>query len=813
MSYSDYTEQDVRRVLNYVNIKVPDQTDSEGNVTINSPLREDNNPSFSINLKKDGTWIDFGTDRTGNLNSLIVDFCNVNADQAFSFIQDILKNNYPRKSVYDLKGNRIEPSSNRKEKKKKTVEVKSDNLNSKLPKNEKKVQVEKAEEQFEFDLEKAKNRLDQEDHSIIKTVQSYDILDKETLQIYDCGIINHHGYDWLSMPYKTGVQLYRRKEGDKVIRMVKGSKPKESWFGLSQLSQKGALIIAKSPREAMLLNQEFGDYIDAVSITSGEIETLSGTQSTILKELITSYKIVKVIFDCDTDQAHQIAKEFTSSVQKVIGRKAVIRYINIHELTESACKDVADLFNEYDSKWILENVLVKGSTLNGKNNIDIQEVVSRENRVEDAPRFPEEVYKILPSEIRGLTDMLDEQFKKDVFLTSALPIMASHMPNVKIAHNDGAYSPDYFSILIANPGSGKGIADKAKKLGQELDAHLILESDKEKAKWEQLPKDERESSPKPKSKRLFMPGNSSSRAVYEALACNEGRGLIFETEIDSLVNASNQEWGDYSDLLRKTFHHESISLSRKEFDLNVPKPELSIFMSGTFDQFRSMFPSAENGYYSRFAFYTFQAPIKWQSHRPSKRSRALDERIERNSKRLFYIYQHLSDREKPLMVYLEERHWDQLDTTFEQNMHQIKEDKLSEYLQSSNKRLAIIAIRIAAVVAVFRIYEQDKSEALKKTEITLTDDDFEIGYKLANTHLNHTLKLYHQIPNVRAGKSTSVRLKQFYKLLADSFQKKEADFVGFHLKITKRSVTNYLKRLLEEGLLTKQQHGAYRKAD
>ena len=224
-----------------------------------------------------------------------------------------------------------------------------------------------------------------------------------------------------------------------------------------------------------------------------------------------------------------------------------------------------------------------------------------------------------------------------------------------------------------------------------------------------------------------------------------------------------------------------------------------------------MFPSAENGYYSRFAFYTFKAPVRWHSHRPSKRSMALGERIKRNSKRLFHIYKHLRERDNPLMVYLEDRHWDQLDATFEQNMHQIKEGNFSEYLQSSNKRLAVIAIRIATIIAVVRSYEDGKADALKIPEITLSDKDFKIGHLMAKIHYSHTLRLYHQLPNVTAGRSTGKRLKQFYSLLPESFQKKEANFVGQHLKITVRSVTNYLKKLLEKGLIDKEQHGVYTK--
>lgn len=35
------------------------------------------------------------------------------------------------------------------------------------------------------------------------------------------------------------------------------------------------------------------------------------------------------------------------------------------------------------------------------------------------------------------------------------------------------------------------------------------------------------------------------------LQANEGIGLIFETEADTLSNSMKQEWGSFSDVLRK----------------------------------------------------------------------------------------------------------------------------------------------------------------------------------------------------------------------------------------------------------------------
>jgi hypothetical protein len=58
---------------------------------------------------------------------------------------------------------------------------------------------------------------------------------------------------------------------------------------------------------------------------------------------------------------------------------------------------------------------------------------------------------------------------------------------------------------------------------------------------------------------LFLPANSSSTAIYQALNENGEQGLMFETEGDTLASTFGQDFGDFSDGLRKAFHHESIT--------------------------------------------------------------------------------------------------------------------------------------------------------------------------------------------------------------------------------------------------------------
>lgn len=94
--------------------------------------------------------------------------------------------------------------------------------------------------------------------------------------MWDCSKIWE---DWLVFPYITGAQLYRRENGEKRICAIEGSRPKDCFFRKELLKGHKRLIIAKSPREAMLYYQEMGNTYDVISISSGEVTYFELTSS------------------------------------------------------------------------------------------------------------------------------------------------------------------------------------------------------------------------------------------------------------------------------------------------------------------------------------------------------------------------------------------------------------------------------------------------------------------------------------------------------------------------------------------------------
>ena len=109
----------------------------------------------------------------------------------------------------------------------------------------------------------------------------------------------------------------------------------------------------------------------------------------------------------------------------------------------------------------------------------------------------------------------------------------------------------------------------------------------------------------PHRRTLFIPTNSSAASVIQQLDNNGGVGLIFDTECDTLSAILKSEYGDYSTIIRKSYHHEAIDLSRRKDDEYrvIERPMLAICLSGTPGQLYTLTPQAEDGTFSRITCY------------------------------------------------------------------------------------------------------------------------------------------------------------------------------------------------------------------
>lgn len=299
----------------------------EGWLTIKAPHRNDTKPSFAINIQHGG-WKDNATGEAGDLYSLVQ---LVHPGMSYS----------EAKEFVDGKGSSQKLAAN----KPKYYE----DLNGSFWTESRKATLTKSQER----LEKADNS------KVLDDLESYDGINKETLQYFGCGLVDWEFPDGqkeaLLIPYPTGAQVYARNKDGKQIQMFTGSKPSESFFGANKLGGKKELIICKSPREAMLAYQELGTRFDVLSICSGESGKLSEQQRALLVDKARHWTKVFVSFDRDTISAEEIAFGFARKVCDAVGTfKRDVRLCNIGKLTGNECKDLTDLLKSSHESGVNE---------------------------------------------------------------------------------------------------------------------------------------------------------------------------------------------------------------------------------------------------------------------------------------------------------------------------------------------------------------------------------------------------------------------------------------------------------------------------
>lgn len=245
------------------------------------------------------------------------------------------------------------------------------------------------------------------------------------------------------------------------------------------------------------------------------------------------------------------------------------------------------------------------------------------------PTFAPDVYAALPDFLQRACAPF-EQHEKAVMLLGTLAVLSGCFPGVGGTYAKRRFGLNLFAFIIAPAASGKGTlawarrlawahhkaltdASRAARAEYEEEVAVYKSAGKAKASLSRPP------DAPPAYKMLYLPGNTTASALLTALAENDGRGIMCETEADTLTGALGADFGNFSDVLRKAFQHEPISLLRKtdrqHLDLN--HPALSIALTGTPGQLPRLMPTAEDGLVSRFVFYVFEQSPTWQDVSPA----------------------------------------------------------------------------------------------------------------------------------------------------------------------------------------------------
>lgn len=423
----------------------------------------------------------------------------------------------------------------------------------------------------------------------------------------------------------------------------------------------------------------------------------------------------------------------------------------------------------------------------------------------DSPEFDQWVYDKLPKVLQELTREIEDKRSRDVFLLSSITAVASVLPNINIKMAGKTYHPLMYTMVVAPSTSGKGVAPKAKKLVEPVDKYL---------KEQRLGLDTSRvassggNANRRTGKRLFIPGNISARALLDAVGRNDGAGLLFETEIDTLIIINGSEWGNFSDIIRKGFDHEDISFARKDEDSELPRPFFSIFLAGTDNQFVRFVKDPEDGHFARYLFYTFEANPEWISQKPTEKDAKLDRLVEQAQGEIFDLYKSLSHRKQPLEFVMPNGLWDLHTEHFELITSELKDQDAPQHIHSLTKRAGVRAVRMACIFALLD-YCGNASKLEDKNRLQAKKQNVEAAIQIATDAISHGWVLAINLNNPsEASMKRNPTKQKWYNALEDSFETQEAEDMAVKFGFTDRSARNWLK---DKGLFTKMGHGKYQK--
>ncbi len=653
---------------------------------------------------------------------------------------------------------------------------------------------------------------------------------EEVLKRYNVRAIDSYKiYDW-----DNGKSVYRGMNKndlfiaytDVYFTKIYSPSPKKFWyigkkdsdyvFGMRQVFNKSVrtrqsiplLIITGGEKDVLTLASLGYDAISLNSETSSFPKILTENWLNIAD---------KIVFLYDSDETGKRKSEEGCKYLRSKGFNADVITLP-EELTKSGGKDISDYIKLGLPIQKLRALLSNDSMAKEEEHegtIKLPTTISNGDSFM-TPTIPTEVYKSLPDFLNKLLHHFNDPRDKDVALLSALGVLSTLMPKVKGVYDGKKIAANFYLFISAPAASGKGVMVWSRKLGSKIQESINTQFLKDYASYlekNQHYKENVGNNPdlvkpvEPKRKVLFIPANTSGSKMIEHIDANKDFGVIFASEADALTTAMKNEWGNFSEVMRGAFHHEPIELSRRgnnEF-LSNEKAHLSVVLSGTPKQVNSLVESVENGFFSRFAFYEFEAPIIWRDLFGDG-SNSLEQEYENAADYLNDFWLKNSSGKEAFVHFTKE----QRDIVFE-----IFSDKLStlyhrygENIRASVNRLCVIIYRIAMILTVLRYWEQDKNLPSK---ILVKNEEFVNAMDIGNVMFDHLEHVFRRFTENGYGTKLSGLQKVLFNALPTEFTTGDLNRISKELKINHNTKRKYLTDFQKLELLEKVQHANYRK--
>jgi len=433
---------------------------------------------------------------------------------------------------------------------------------------------------------------------------------------------------------------------------------------------------------------------------------------------------------------------------------------------------------------------------------------------EQMPTLPDAVFDTIPEFLKHITRVATTKEERDILLLGSLVTLSVAFPKLIGKYGDNPVNTNLFIFISAKASAGKGILIHCRKLVEPI--HLALRNQAKIMKQQfevdmqeynaNKGKDANTEKPqKPPQKMLFIPANNSATGFLEILGDSDKRGLIFETEGDTLAKAFKSDYGDFSDGFRNAFQHEPISYYRrtdKEY-VEIDRPCLSALLSGTPKQITTLIPNAENGLFSRFMFYVMNMKLIWKDVFASKTENGLDVHFEKLGNDFYSLYQTLQANPD---VHFSLTASQQLQfNQFFEKMQTLYVNIQEEEIISSVRRLGLIAYRIMMIFSALRIMEDGEITQ----NLICNDTDFQNTLDMITILVKHSSYVYSQIAQETYKPKPKHKKEQFLENLPYHFNRQTYVATALSLGITDKSAQRYIKEFKDADIIQYDGHDQY----
>lgn len=705
----------------------------------------------------------------------------------------------------------------------------------------------KLPEDVEFEIERMDfNNLDKAEKEFLKKFQINEESMKEYnshfLSAYSFTASNGKQYRITKKPkeviiahiFGDSVKIYKPYANEFKYQWL-GKKPKDYVYGIENLkvlfkdykynresvaNQKFQLILSAGEKDTLVLRSLGLNAVCLNSETSSYFPESLYIYLLDFNDLLHEDFELLVVYDLD-DAGKKYAERIKEKQAKYDYKLRVVELPEI--LAEKGGKDIADWISLGLPKDELISVITNSESpvsaispyaLNTEEHND--EVIAKtavKKMATSIREIPKDVFQNLPKLLRDALEPFELEYKTMMafaFITS----LGAITTNVKANFRRDKLYPNLYSIIIAPPASGKGLIKWAKKLVIPIEDFLDSKSKMYAQKYQQLLKeyekgkiDWSEVGEEPPYQLLLIPTDITSAMLLKQVSDNDGSGLMFDNEIDGLIQSNQGNLRSFTDFLRKNYEGETLSVMRKtnRERIVIEEGKMSLLISGTPGQFIKLMPDAENGLFSRIIPYNFCGKVEWQ---PAFDPDALDFDSYFNSlsKKALDYYKKLESLPEPIVFSLTDEQLIQLDETFSNRLETINYTVGSDG-GATVKRLAPIVVKIAMILNMLRRYEENQIH----NQNSCHPEDFSSAMTIAEVIMSHVLSTLRIMKDERIEHIFHGKKRDYFYALPDKFTFRDSQNLADDLDIKLKTAEKWIHAFRNKGFLINPEKGSYLK--